>query len=259
MCGAVQCVSYNWSHAIVGLNSNDPALSSSNVITLSLIFLCSFLQPKSESRLFEIKMNPCHALLVWDGHLSLPLLLCLCPLWQTVFLIAYSAQATWQVSGWSQAPSLSSSLSAHGGKKDAAGTVLTSADYRSPIISSEVHRYKLPDLCDFSKLKSKQELFILPVTEFLRHFCSYHQDCKSFVYWKSEKNVCLCLSWEEEKDSVVQETRVYSGITQLQLTVLLPYQADSTINVRVKSSLLEDKAEESHDYYMPGAASCSVR
>lgn len=137
--------------------------------------------------------------------------------------------------------------------------MLTSADCRSPIISSEVHRYRLPDLCDFSKLKSKQELFILPVTEFLRHFCSYHQDCKSFVYWKSEKIVCLCLSWEEEKDSVVLETCVYSGITQLQLTVLLPYQLDSTINVRVKSSLLEDKAEESHNYHMPGAASCSVR
>lgn len=42
MCGAVQCVSYNWSHAIVGLNSNDPALSSSNVITLSLIFFMFF-------------------------------------------------------------------------------------------------------------------------------------------------------------------------------------------------------------------------
>lgn len=38
MCGAVQCASYNWSHAIVGLNANDPALSSSIVITLSLIF-----------------------------------------------------------------------------------------------------------------------------------------------------------------------------------------------------------------------------
>lgn len=127
------------------------------------------------------------------------------------------------------------------------------------MISTEVQRYKLPDLCDFSKLKPKQDLFILPVTEFLRHFCSYHQDCKSFVCWKSEKIVCLCLSWEEEKDNVVLETRVYSGITQLQLTVLLPYQLDSTINVRAKSSLLEVKAEESHNYYMPGAASCSVR
>lgn len=39
----------------------------------------------------------------------------------------------------------------------------------------------------------------------------------------------------------------------------LPYQLDSTINVWVKSSVLEDKAEESHNYYMPGPASCSVR
>lgn len=64
----------------------------------------------------------------------------------------------------------------------------TSADCCSPVISTEVHRYKLPDLCDFSKLKSKQELFILPVTEFIRHFCSYNQDCKSFVYCKCEKD-----------------------------------------------------------------------
>ena len=90
------------------------------------------------------------------------------------------------------------------------------------MISTEVHRYKLPDLCDFSKLKSKQELFILPVTEFLRHFCSYHQDCMPFMYWKSEKIVYLCLSWERDKDSVVQETHVYSGSTQPQLTVLFP-------------------------------------
>lgn len=33
---------YNWSHAILGLNLNDPALSSTNVITLSLIFFMFF-------------------------------------------------------------------------------------------------------------------------------------------------------------------------------------------------------------------------
>ena len=123
------------------------------------------------------------------------------------------------------------------------------------MISTEVHRYKLPDLCDFSKLKSKQELFILPVTEFLRHFCWYQQDCMPFVYWRSEKIVCLCPSWE--RDTLWKHTA--SADSSVSPFFQLPYQLDSTINVWVKSSVLEDKAEESRNYCMPGPASCSVR
>lgn len=36
--------------------------------------------------------------------------------------------------------------------------------------STEVHRYKLPVLCDFSKLKLKSNMSILPLTEFLNVF-----------------------------------------------------------------------------------------